>query len=31
MGPGAGQRIYDKARPGYHAVTQVTVDRLLGR
>ncbi|MET3436544.1 M1 family metallopeptidase [Sphingomonas sp. 1185] len=24
-------RIYDKARPGYHSVTQVTVDRLLGR
>ena len=23
--------IYDKARPGYHSVTQVTVDRLLGR
>jgi len=25
------KRIYNKARPGYHAVTQVTVDRLLGR
>ncbi|MBZ6380780.1 M1 family metallopeptidase [Sphingomonas sanguinis] len=24
-------RIYDKARSGYHSVTQVTVDRLLGR
>ncbi|APX65314.1 M1 family metallopeptidase [Sphingomonas sp. gentR] len=30
-GQALAKRIYDKARPGYHAVTQVTVDRLLGR
>ncbi|MET4898180.1 M1 family metallopeptidase [Sphingomonadaceae bacterium jetA1] len=30
-GQALARRIYDKARPGYHAVTQVTVDRLLGR
>ncbi|MFE8584726.1 M1 family metallopeptidase [Sphingomonas sp. NCPPB 2930] len=30
-GQALARRIYDKARPGYHSVTQVTVDRLLGR
>jgi aminopeptidase N len=30
-GKALAKRIYDKARPGYHSVTQVTVDRLLGR
>ncbi|CAM3271857.1 MULTISPECIES: M1 family metallopeptidase [Sphingomonas] len=30
-GKSLAKRIYDKARPGYHSVTQVTVDRLLGR
>ncbi|MBB3878301.1 M1 family metallopeptidase [Sphingomonas pseudosanguinis] len=30
-GQALAKRIYDKARPGYHSVTQVTVDRLLGR
>lgn len=30
-GKALAARIYDKARPGYHSVTQVTVDRLLGR
>ncbi|QXT37320.1 M1 family metallopeptidase [Sphingomonas sanguinis] len=30
-GQGLAKRIYDKARPGYHSVTQVTVDRLLRR
>ncbi|MFN3943759.1 MAG: M1 family metallopeptidase [Allosphingosinicella sp.] len=27
----AAERIYDRARPGYHAVTQGTVDRIMGR
>lgn len=30
-GKALAARIYDKARSGYHSVTQVTVDRLLGR
>ncbi|MCT8001827.1 M1 family metallopeptidase [Sphingomonas sanguinis] len=30
-GKALAKRIYEKARPGYHSVTQVTVDRLLGR
>ena len=30
-GQALARRIYDKARPGYHSVTKVTVDRRLGR